>query len=126
MTHLTPIFAVWDNNAEALGAEIGVPGVTVRQWRNRQSIPSAYWQRIIIAAGRRDVLLHLSQFIRPIVIDDQSDDGSWADAIKHSPNMRVEEHSTERVVVCDVCDNRVDQMTACTFVDCPHSERRAA
>lgn len=32
----------------------------------------------------------------------------------------------DRVVICDVCDNRVDQMTACTFVDCPHSERRAA
>jgi transcriptional regulator with XRE-family HTH domain len=35
---------------------------------------------------------------RASVIDDQSEDGSWADAIAHSPNMRVEEHSSERVI----------------------------
>jgi hypothetical protein len=31
------------------------------------------------------------------------------------------------VIVCDVCEARVDGEAppACTFVDCPHSERRA-
>ena len=34
----------------------------------------------------------------------------------------------ERVIICDVCSQRVDDAVAksCSFVDCPHSERIAA
>lgn len=33
----------------------------------------------------------------------------------------------DRVIVCDVCEQRVDGETpnACTFVDCPHADRSA-
>jgi hypothetical protein len=63
MSHLTPIYAVWDSNAEAMAADINVPGVTVRQWRNRGNVPPKYWQAIIDAAHRKGVQLSLSQFI---------------------------------------------------------------
>lgn len=128
MSHLAPIYAVWEHNAEALASDIGEPGVKVRQWRNRDNIPPAYWQRIIDVAGRKGATLDLAQFIRPAPIDDQSEPGSWADAIANSPNMRVEDYSPDRVIVCAVCEQRVDGEipNACTFVDCPHAQRIAA
>jgi hypothetical protein len=129
MSHLAPIYAVWDHNAEALASDIGEPGVKVRQWRNRENIPHVYWQRIIDAAARKGATLTLAQFIRPTVIDDTSDPGSWSDAILHSPNMRVEDYSgpqiEARTVVCVICEKRVDGLVpnSCTFADCPHFQR---
>ncbi|KUO53172.1 MAG: hypothetical protein APF82_00870 [Sphingomonadales bacterium BRH_c42] len=108
MSHLKPIYAVWDHNAEAMASDIGEPGVKVRQWRNRGNIPAVYWQRIIDAALRiKGQRLDLSQFIPP------------------DPAPVV---TPERIIVCDVCDRRVDEQLpkACTFVDCPHSQRAAA
>lgn len=70
MSHLSPIYAVWDHNAEMLASDINEPGVKVRQWRNRNNIPPAYWQRIIAAAERRGVALDHVQFIRPASEDD--------------------------------------------------------
>lgn len=68
MSHLNAIYAVWDHNAEAMASDIGVPGVTVRQWRNRGHIPAANWQRIIDAAKRcKGVALELAQFLPPPV-----------------------------------------------------------
>lgn len=67
MSHLTPIFAAWDHNAEAMAAAIGEPGVKVRQWRNRGNIPSRYWPRIIAEAKKKGVKLDMSQFIAPAV-----------------------------------------------------------
>jgi hypothetical protein len=66
MSHLTPIYAVWSDNAEALAADIGELGVTVRQWRNRENIPSRYWPKIIEAAAARGAALDLGQFIKPV------------------------------------------------------------
>lgn len=63
MSHLNSIYAVWNGNAEALAADIGELGVTVRQWRNRGHIPSKYWPRIIAAADARGTELTLAQFI---------------------------------------------------------------
>lgn len=65
---------------------------------------------------------------RSSVFDTKSDPGSWADVIAHSPNLRVDDHSgglAEHVIICDVCDKRVDGQTplACNFVDCPHAQR---
>lgn len=42
----------WDS-AEDLARDIGQKGVTVRQWRNRGSIPPEHWRPIIAAAERR-------------------------------------------------------------------------
>ncbi|NJM51058.1 MAG: hypothetical protein HC843_09440 [Sphingomonadales bacterium] len=111
MKQLSTIFAAWDNNAEALASAIDVPGVTVRQWRARKNIPARYWQTIIAAAAKKGVTLTLAMFL-PGSNDASEPAGDPVDL--------------DRVVICDVCDTRVDQMTACTFVDCPHSERRAA
>ena len=65
MSHLKPIYDVWSGNAEALAADIGEQGVTVRQWRNRGSIPSRYWPKIIEAAAAKGVALEWHQFVAP-------------------------------------------------------------
>lgn len=63
MSHLTPIYDVWSGNAEALASDINVPGVTVRQWRNRGNIPPRYWPAIIAAAAKRGAVIELGQFL---------------------------------------------------------------
>lgn len=65
MSHLKPIYAVWDDNAEALASEIDELGVTVRQWRNRGNIPPQYWTKIIEAAALKGKLLEWRQFVPP-------------------------------------------------------------
>jgi hypothetical protein len=65
MSHLKSIYAVWDDNAEALAADIGELGVTVRQWRNRGNIPPQYWTKIIEAAALKGKLLSWQQFVAP-------------------------------------------------------------
>ena len=65
MSHLKPIYAAWDHNAEAMATDIGEQGVTVRQWRNRGNIPPQYWPAIIEAAAKRGKALEWHQFIPP-------------------------------------------------------------
>lgn len=65
MSHLLPIFAVWEHNAEAMAADINESGVTVRQWRNRKSIPPRAWAKIMEAAARREASITLEQFLPP-------------------------------------------------------------
>lgn len=67
MSHLNKIFAVWDDNAEALASDIGEKGVTVRQWRNRGDIPSRAAQLKIIRAAyeRCGTVLSLEDFLSP-------------------------------------------------------------
>lgn len=119
MSHLTLIYAVWDHNAEAMASDIGEPGVKVRQWRNRGNIPPIYWQRIIDAAAKKGSALKLSQFLPGAA--DRSD---WA--LSEQELAAIPED--RRVIVCDVCERRVDGVipNACTFVDCPHAQRIAA
>lgn len=64
MSHLTPIYEIWEN-AEAMAADIGELGVTVRQWRNRGNIPPKYWQRITEAAARKGRTLSPNDFLPP-------------------------------------------------------------
>jgi hypothetical protein len=66
MSHLEPIYAVWNANAEAMASDIGELGVTVRQWRNRGNIPSRYWPKIIEAAQGRGAKLTLAHFISQV------------------------------------------------------------
>ncbi len=65
MSHpqIQTIFEAWGGNAEQLAADIGESGVTVRQWRRRNSIPPRYWNRIIDAAARRGKVVTLEQFL---------------------------------------------------------------
>lgn len=72
-SHLEPIYAVWGDNAEALAADIGQLGVTVRQWRNRGKIPQDYWRKIIDAAAQRGVTLAVEQFLPPESDADQAE-----------------------------------------------------
>ena len=46
-----------------MAADIGVAGGTVRQWRNRNSIPPEYWPAIINAAAQRGHSFDLSDFL---------------------------------------------------------------
>lgn len=119
MSHLAPIYAVWDHNAEAMAFDIGEPGVKVRQWRNRGNIPPIYWQRIIDAAAKKGSALKLSQFLTAA-----ADRPGW----ELSDQELAAIPDDGRVIVCDVCERRVDGeiQNACTFVDCPHAQRIAA
>lgn len=63
MPNISNIYDPWGGNAEAMAADIGVPGVTARQWRNRRSIPPRYWQAIISAAERRGHRLAIEAFV---------------------------------------------------------------
>ena len=124
MSHLKPIYAVWDHNAEAMALDIGEPGVKVRQWRNRGNIPPIYWQRIVEAAALKGIALKLSQFLpRP------SDSPGWALSDQEIATIPKNGAAGDlgRVIICDVCERRVDGEipNACTFVDCPHSQRAA-
>jgi hypothetical protein len=67
MSHLNIIFAVWDDNAEAMAADIDEKGVTVRQWRNRGDIPSRAAQLKIIRAAfdKNGTVLKLEDFLSP-------------------------------------------------------------
>jgi hypothetical protein len=48
------IIGLWPS-AEALGDDIGESGVTVRAWRNRNSIPAYRWLDIVKAADARGI-----------------------------------------------------------------------
>lgn len=100
MSHLAPIYAVWNDNAEALAADIGEPGVKVRQWRNRGNIPTRYWSRIIAEAKKRGEDLDMGQFLPPVAT----------------------------VATCGVCDRRADrpECEACTRSDCGLRQKEAA
>jgi hypothetical protein len=52
MQNVADIFAVWPSDAE-FGRDIGVPYPTVSAWKQRGSIPAAYWWHIIRAAAQR-------------------------------------------------------------------------
>lgn len=69
-SHLDPIYAVWDGNAEAMATDIGELGVTVRQWRNRNNIPAQYWPTIIEAASGKGASLEWRQFVPPAQSED--------------------------------------------------------
>jgi hypothetical protein len=52
MQNVSDIFAAWPSDAE-LGRDIGVPYPTISAWKQRASIPAAYWLHIIRAAVQR-------------------------------------------------------------------------
>lgn len=64
MSHLKPIYDIWET-AEDMAEDIGELGVTVRQWRNRGSIPPRYWQPITEAAARKGKTLSANDFLPP-------------------------------------------------------------
>jgi hypothetical protein len=52
MKHVDEIFGIWASMAE-IGRDLGLPYTTVAAWKQRGSIPVAYWLGIISAARRR-------------------------------------------------------------------------
>ena len=52
MQSVAEVFSAWPSDAE-LGRDIGVPYPTISAWKQRGSIPPAYWREIIRAARRR-------------------------------------------------------------------------
>lgn len=62
MASIEKIYAIWGGNAEALATDLGEQGVTVRQWRNRGSIPPDKWALIIAKASSKGVSLSVSDF----------------------------------------------------------------
>lgn len=62
MDGISNIYSAWGGNAEALANDIGQLGVTVRQWRNRGSIPPEFWATIIQKAAERGATLSVTDF----------------------------------------------------------------
>ncbi len=52
MKGVEEILALWPSNAD-LGRDLGVPYPTVAAWKQRGSIPVAYWRNLIDAARSR-------------------------------------------------------------------------
>jgi len=52
MQNVSDIFAAWPSDAE-FGRDIGVPYPTISAWKQRASIPAAYWWHIVRAALQR-------------------------------------------------------------------------
>src|SRR4051812_44470428 len=52
MRNVSELFALWPSDAD-LGRDIGVAYPTVSAWKQRGSIPSAYWRDVVRAAQRR-------------------------------------------------------------------------
>lgn len=52
MRSVLDIFALWPSDAE-LGRDIGLRYNTVSAWKQRGSIPGAYWRDLVRAAQRR-------------------------------------------------------------------------
>lgn len=44
-----------DPSPVTLGEDIGVPAGTVRQWRNRNSLPDRVWKATVTAARKRGI-----------------------------------------------------------------------
>lgn len=107
----------------ALAREICVSQPSVWHWINKSKRCSAEY--VLKVAAATGVSRHrLRPDIYPPCVSALEDDA----AIANSPNMRVEDYSPDRVIVCAVCEQRVDGEipNACTFVDCPHAQRIAA
>jgi hypothetical protein len=62
MSNIAKIYSAWEHSAEALAADLGEKGVTVRQWRNRESIPPEHWAAIIEKAAARGVDIAVDDF----------------------------------------------------------------
>jgi len=58
---MAKIYAAWDS-AESMATDLGQQGVTVRQWRNRKSIPPEHWANVIEKAAAQGVILSLDDF----------------------------------------------------------------
>ena len=86
MSHLASIYAIWDGNAEAMAADIGESGVTVRQWRNRGNIPPRYWEKIILAAAKRGELIDWRSFV-------PHDDSEAGEATRPFPAKTIAEQA---------------------------------
>jgi hypothetical protein len=70
MSTMDEIFTPWSGSAADLARDIGENPVTVRQWRNRGSIPPRYWLRIIEAAKARG---HELTWLQMLGTSDQSE-----------------------------------------------------
>ena len=62
MTYKT-IISLFPSNAW-LAERLGVQEVTVRQWGNRNSIPAAYWGRVVEFAGGLGIPLTLEDLAK--------------------------------------------------------------
>lgn len=118
--------------AYADGAKISEASLT-RIRRGEQNVTADVIARLIAASDDQVTADGIISARRNVVhIDTQSDPGSWKKAIAHSPNLNVEDFRPDpeatRVVICDVCEARVDGATprACTFADCPHAQHADA
>jgi hypothetical protein len=52
MQNVVDVFGLWPSDAE-FGRDVGVAYTTAASWKQRGSIPAAYWQQVTQAAKRR-------------------------------------------------------------------------
>ena len=82
MRSFADVIRLWPS-AEQLADDLRIKGVTVRQWRNRNSIPAEHWIRLIEVARARALSVTLDDLARlaanPPDADAPTRDGPGAD-----------------------------------------------
>jgi hypothetical protein len=63
MRSFADVIRLWPS-AEQLADDLGIKGVTVRQWRNRNSIPAEHWLRLIEVGRARALSVTLDDLAR--------------------------------------------------------------
>lgn len=63
MAELATVFAPWSANAAEMARDLGENETTVRNWRQRGSVPARHWPNIIKAAAARGHVLAAADFL---------------------------------------------------------------
>jgi transcriptional regulator with XRE-family HTH domain len=76
-------------------------------------------------AAARDGMVRPSWMLTDAEID-ALPGGSDAEPCFDAAGDAADAEAFDRVIICDVCETRVDAKRACAFVDCPHRRELAA
>lgn len=106
----------------ALARAVGVSQPSVWHWVNKSRRVAAEFTLKVEAATDVPRQRLRPDLYPPASVPDRPDWTLTDQEINSIPD------GARRVIVCDVCEKRVDGEipNACTFVDCPHSQRIAA
>lgn len=98
MAELATVFAPWSDNAAEMARDLGENETTVRNWRQRGSVPARHWPNIIKAAAARGHALAAADFLpelhdvpSPVAITDCAATETISAAISGEPSAPAAE-----------------------------------